>query len=533
MNQHRLRFLSTQQFRSHASALKVLALTERELEFYEKHCLLLPAALTHVPRAHAAALAERRFGVPVTNPEDLEPPEDWKRLGWRGRDGLHRFDEERGRNPLLVTPDCSTFEPWDANRVRVTTPDGRTIQHSTIERYYTPWQIHIVEALRRGKHFYNYTYFLRHIEPSHEVWRRHRLPEDTRSIRSLQGMEAGLDALARFRFAENDALLSALEAVSPGEALPEEPQGRLGGVLRRRALRSLDSSGLDEQSFFECLRKLVALASNYRADQRISLAEDAEEYIAEAQVLAHYAFEHSLDAFLEVARVHAGLAFVTDLRRLDPVSTAADGARRNLTAIFSEEPATGVLSAGARPASTADEIVKFCLDHDLLEVLSSLERYSYTADEQRRDPFPGFFSRRLRPLALAGEQLARGVLETAASTNAGGMGHRGEGYSALIKVLGTGSSWLPAFQKLVGDGQTSDKAGDLEERALHLTAAALDASSGSDEAIANTLGAAVATRNLVSHQHRLLPSHVVETLASPCADAVALVWLLAKAKGFV
>ena len=101
-------------------------------------------------------------------------------------------------------------------------------------------------------------------------------------------------------------------------------------------------------------------------------------------------------------------------------------------------------------------------DHDLLEVLSSLQRYSYTADEQRRDPFPGFFNRRLRPLALAGEQIARGILEAVAGTrsDADGTSHLGKQYPALVEMLGAGSSWLPAFQKLMSEGQTSDKAGE-------------------------------------------------------------------------
>ncbi len=473
--------------------------------------------------------------MPLTNPDDLEPPDDWKQLHWPGRGGLHAFDAERERNQFLVTPDCSTFEPWDASRVRVTTAGGRTVQQPTVERYYTPWQIHVVEALRRGNHFYNHTHFLRHLEPSHEVWQWHRLPEDTQPIRSLRGMAAGLDALERFRFAENDALLKAFEAVPSGEPLPEEAQSRLGGVLRRRARRSLGSSDLDEQALFDFLSKLVALASNYRMDERIALAEDAEEYIWDTQNLAHHAFGHSWDAFLEAARDHAGPSLMADLRRLDPVETAASSARQNLTAILSEDPAAGFLSDPALTNSTADEIVNFCLDHDLLEVLFSLQRYSYTADEQRRDPFPGFFNRRLRPLALAGEQLARGVLEASASTqsDAGGPSHSGEPFPALVKMLGTGSSWLPAFRRLISDGHTSDKGGNLEERAMHLTAAALDANSGSDRAIANTLGAAVATRNLVSHRHRFLPSRIVESLAAPCAHAVALVWLVAKARGLV
>ncbi|MYD88226.1 MAG: hypothetical protein F4Y14_19935, partial [Acidobacteria bacterium] len=204
MNRHGRRFLSTLEFRWHASALKVPALFDQELEFYEERCLLLPLARTHKPSAHVVAVTEKRLGAPVTNPEDLEPPEEWMRLRRVPTDGVHSFDAERGRNPILVTPDCSTFEPWQENRVPVALPDGRTVRQPTIERYYAPWQVHVVESLRQRKYFYKHTQFLRRLDPSHELWERHRLPEDTQQVRSLQGMAAGLEALERFRFAEND-----------------------------------------------------------------------------------------------------------------------------------------------------------------------------------------------------------------------------------------------------------------------------------------------------------------------------------------
>lgn len=145
-----------------------------------------------------------------------------------------------------------------------------------------------------------------------------------------------------------------------GEPLPEEAQRRLDGVLHRRALRSLGSSGLEEPTLFEFLSQLVALASSYRTEERIAPAEDAEEYIWDTQWLAYHAFGHSGAAFLEAARDHAGPVLVTDLQRLDPVETAATGTRQNLTAVLGEDPAAGVLSDPALSDSTADEIVQFC-----------------------------------------------------------------------------------------------------------------------------------------------------------------------------
>ena len=104
---------------------------------------------------------------------------------------------------------------------------------------------------------------------------------------------------------------------------------------------------------------------------------------------------------------------------------------------------------------------------------------------------------------------------------------------ALIEALGAETLWLPIFQKLVSTGYTSDRQGELEERALSLARSMPDADAVNDDAIASTLVVAVAARNLVSHRHRFLSARTVRSLGEPCANAVVLVWLLAKGRGLV
>ena len=136
MNRHGRRFIELRNFKSHAKSLNVKRLKDDELEFYEQHCLLPPAVICHQPSVHLVAVTQRRNGWPVENPEDLEPPEALRRLQRPHTDGLHPFDAEREHNPLLLTPDCTTFEPWDAdNKVMLTAPHGRTVQRGTVERY--------------------------------------------------------------------------------------------------------------------------------------------------------------------------------------------------------------------------------------------------------------------------------------------------------------------------------------------------------------------------------------------------------------
>ncbi len=176
-----------------------------ELEFYERHCLLVPIVQVAWPRTYVLATTERGLGLPVTHPEDLTSPDSLRRLLRYHTNGLHPFDAELGRNPLLSARDCSGLDPQEADEtVTVTATDGATVQRRGISQHFSPWQAHVVARLREQKHYYVHSRFLRHIEPEHDLRRGHRLPEDTERIRALGGMASGFDALERYRFADQD-----------------------------------------------------------------------------------------------------------------------------------------------------------------------------------------------------------------------------------------------------------------------------------------------------------------------------------------
>ena len=392
--------------------------------------------------------------------------------------------------------------------------------------------MHVVALLREQQHYYVHSRFLRHIDSEHDLWKWYGVPEDTEQIRSLRGMAAGFDALERYQYADQVALNEAFDGVLDGEPLPKPAQDRFRAVVTTWAQRSLEVSGVDEPMFFRFLSELTLLIGDYRRDERIALAEDAEEYLLAAQRLARDAFEHDWDGFLAAAQEHVGPGLSAEFRRLDPVEAAAHGARENLKAILRQAPVAAIAAGYDGIDAVPDAIVEFCMDHDLWEVLDGLQRYSYTDADLRRDRFPGFFHRGLRSLALAGEQLARGILDAQAELgHLASVSHHGKRYSDLIKILGAESLWLPGFMRLIGSGETSDRQGDLDQRALSLTEAALAAGAGRDEVIANTLAAAVATRNLVSHRHQFLPLRAARALGGPCADAVVLIWLLTRDAG--
>ncbi len=516
MNRHGQRYVNLRDFKSHANSLNVRFLDDRELEFYERHCLLLPAVRLHQPCGHLIAVTQRNLDWPVTNPHV---------------DGLHPFDAEREHNPLLLTPDCSTFEPWDTDdRITLAAPDGNTERLTTVERHYSPWQVHVVEFLRQRKYYYAYSRFLRHIDPSHDLWSWHRLPVDSEQTRSLRGMANGFEALERFLFADQTAFEDAFHGVDDGVPLSKLARDRLHATVTTWAGRSLEISGLDEPTFLRFLSELTGLIEDYRDGERIALAEDTEQYLFDAQRLAGYAFEYDWDGLLAAAEEHVGPGLSASLRRMDPVETAVQDAKGILTAILRQGHVAAIADEYGDADTTPDEIVQFCLDHDLFEVLYGLQHYSYTSADRRRDRFPGFFHRRLRPLALSGEQLARAVFDAQARR-----GHEESdsqqrmGYTDFVKALGKGSSWLEQFK----DAQAWNKQGDPDQRAICLAEAALAAGTERDEVIAKTFAAAVTARNLVSHRHRLLSPRDARALAGPCADALALIWLVARNRGFV
>ena len=533
MNRHGERYIDVQQFVSHAWSLRILGLSPRELEFYERHCLLLPMARTRMPTAYAIKRKTHGLADAAVRGPAPSPPKDWDRLQRGHTDGLHAFDAQRGRNPFLEIPDCSTFEEWGSDRVPAVMPDGRTVLTPTVERHYAPWQVHVVALLRQQKHHYVHSQFLQYLDPSHQLWKRYRLPEDTEELRSLNGMAAGFDAVELFLFADEAAHYEAFDGVSVGERLPAPRRERLGVVLGQRARRSLDMSGMDEPKFFEFLGKLAELIHDYRSDERIALSEDAQEYLRDAERLAGHAFGYDWEDFFAAAEEHGGLSLATRLRHLDPVESAARDAREVLRAVLNEGLAATIASDCGDPGDVAEDIVEFCKEHDLLEVLMSLQSYSFTITDQHHDRVPGLLNRRLRPLALAVEQLARVLVEESSHLRPSEGSRMPRSLREFIRLLGQGCSWIAEFKRLESSDQNDDRPGDLERRALDMSRAALSTEKDRDGRIASTLGAAVATRNLVSHRPRFLPSHIVEPLSGACADALVLVWTLARSKEWV
>ena len=523
MDYHGERFLTVGQFRSRAGDLNIRSLDDRELEFYEQHCLLMPVARTRMPTAYAVVRAQQRFGVTVDGPEDLDLPAEWQRLEEREWRDAHPFDRERGRNPHLMTPDCTTFEPWDAHRVAVTPAGGQPVQVPTVERYYAYWQVHVVDLLRARKYFERAP-FLREMPRSSRFLEWYAIPADPDWARTFGGKATGYEALTRFGVAYSSAVKHARAPFDDDSEMPEAVQTQLQATLCAHAKRTLGLLDVDEPAFFGFVSGLAELMQDYRRDERSALADDVERDLGLAQRLAHYAFDHSWEGFVAATERHQGEYWSAAIRRLDPVDAAAIDALKSLRYVL--EAGLGVAVEPGEVENLPEQIIDFCVDNELFEVLNGLGNYFFSSDDLRRDRLPGFLHRRLRPLALGVEQLTREVLETASRP------HYGDPLPELFKRLGNGSAWVSQFDRLMSKGATSDKAGDLDRRVVTLAKSAAP-TDPDDLGIARTLALAAAARNLVSHRHRILADEAVLPLTGACARSIALVWLLARRQGVV
>ena len=519
---HGERFLPFWLFKSRASALKMRRLDEQELEFYEKHCLLLPVARTHKPPAHAVAVSQRNEGLPVDKPEDLDAPEEWRRLQGHVSDGMHCFDREQGRNPLLVTPDCTTFEPWDAHRVSITLEPGSPVKIPTVDRYYAYWQVHVVELLRQQK-YYERARPLPPVSASNPAQAHYALPKETEWARTLRGMATGYDMLTLFEVAYSSVVGEA-SAHYEGEEMPEEVRSQMWENLGTQVRRVMGHRSIDEATFFSFVVDLERLTRDYRDMERTALAEDVEGDIWLAQRFAHYAFHYDWKEFLTAVERQGGAYASTAVRRLDPIEAAADDARTNLGRVL--EVGLGIAVTPEDAEALPDQVVAFCIEHELFEVLSGLAGFIVTWDDLRRDRFPGFRHRRLRPLALAVEQFTRGILSAMPEAP------HGTPLRELFRSLGADAPWVAEFKRLMGSGLTSDKTGELDRQVRELAESASD-DDPENVVIARTFVVAVAARNLVSHRHLFLDDETVGELTYACACSVALVWILARRRGLV
>ena len=155
---------------------------ERELEYYEKSGVMLPAARVVYPDDCVVERYRRELdgdynwtGFDVW-PEFADLAEKFPLLLRRFDDLtdeelVHCFDRalDAGGNPYLHIPSCGSYRPWKEYAVEVPEPYGRKLERQTAEHYYSFWQVHQLYRIQLHPHLYRYANLIQRLPPDDPI----------------------------------------------------------------------------------------------------------------------------------------------------------------------------------------------------------------------------------------------------------------------------------------------------------------------------------------------------------------------------
>ena len=530
MNLHGARYLNEQMFIIHCKELKVASydatasdvVTLGELEFYEERGLLTPLVIERAPldREMPQMLGSQSDGGGI----------DQAILG-PAADPVHPFDRERDANAFLVTPRHTAYEAWASSRWIERVAGER---QPCVERYYAPWQAHVLDVLRLYRCYdpmldlfrqnSPLDIFVESIARTVEEQRR-RTESAANALFFLQRLTPGLDVLERFCFAEATAFRASRSSRYPGphRDLSEEER-------RERYLQVLTAGALDEAELFSLARDLGEMVFRYRDRERATLAADAERYLWNAEALACEVFGYDREAFLAATERHHGEDARRTISNLDPIELVQGTMARALTRAIAEfdHPA---LSESYRPTHDMPHgVARFCWEKNLLRALDAIGGEGLAISERpQRGMFPGARTRRLSELALAGEELARGLIEAGRPK----LLKAGDGYSRMIEVLVADDEWKHMYRRIRKDANPNNRDGDLPQRAADLARRAGSGVPGDLRTVADLLVAAEAIRNLTTHSLRDVLPGTLLILEQACVVALLVIWVAAHQQGWV
>lgn len=263
------RYLSVQNFMGFCCSIGVHVTEEAELEFYEEHRLLFPAAGI-IKTDDYLHLIEGEHDIPDWYLAldrlfaQIHFPSSTKR---RPEQCLaHPIDQAFGRLPELFDPRRTQFHPWDTH----------------LEAFYHYWQAYELYQIRRDKGMYTDTVsVVRHedkwyFNPGHTIestplWKRPIAEGDH------LGLHDDFDALSRFIYLYNQERRRTFALVDPNEDLVKTLAPTASEQYKSRVINiAKDTSqqyGLDEERLYAFLRKLMEMHHTYQAAEKSKLAD--------------------------------------------------------------------------------------------------------------------------------------------------------------------------------------------------------------------------------------------------------------------
>lgn len=135
------------------------------LEAYEKTGLLFPIYRLVLPDEYVRAVFEYDNRIPFDSNIPFDVVDEWQEIVKLAnalssysfphspafREALengHPLDSTwKEKNPFLHKPSLAEFKPWEEYQIAAGTIDGHPIKEETVEHYYAPWQIFVVDEL--------------------------------------------------------------------------------------------------------------------------------------------------------------------------------------------------------------------------------------------------------------------------------------------------------------------------------------------------------------------------------------------------
>ena len=287
---------------------------ERELEYYEKSGVMLPAARVVYPDDCVVERYRRELdgdynwtGFDVW-PELADLAEKFPLLLRRFDDLtdeelVHCFDRalDAGGNPYLHIPSCGSYRPWKEYAVEVTEPYGHKLERQTAEHYYSFWQVHQLYRIQLHPHLYRYANLIQRLPPDDPIRNSLLAFPSKERLREFDGMRPCFDALSFW------ITLYGRERVRTATGVPDQDGlGRIGTVaaddyddyrkrLAASASMAMERFQLAGQDLLQFLRQLIALYEDYERNERYKLARKLRYDILHCGRLLELAEDQTLE----------------------------------------------------------------------------------------------------------------------------------------------------------------------------------------------------------------------------------------------
>jgi hypothetical protein len=292
------RYITVDRFIKYCSDSNI-STSRHELEHYEKAGIMLPTVRLIYPEEYVRKRTLWFLGVTKEAPEQAEWPE-LQRLSEKFRiipehyadlkdeELIDSFDREMGKNPYLVRPTPETYKPWDSFNVTVHYQDENQISESTVEHYYSYWQVHQLYFLQQYPDLYENAFFLKYIpdEIKQRGFPRAPSPDVLRNFKGLARMFDALSFWVTVYNRERNRTFALIPEEHHVKHLDIQQHQDYENRLADDARLIPEQYGITIDDLYEFLFNLIKLYNDYREKERYKLSEELRgQIIYQAQLI--------------------------------------------------------------------------------------------------------------------------------------------------------------------------------------------------------------------------------------------------------